>query len=130
MTNDCDAVYHKYEVTRMDGKLVQWCFVLEPDDPWARVALMVYAKLARKGGKATLAEDIEQELSPSERKTALSDLAALEAEPLAVVEAMIEPEDIEHLKAGDILLPLGSPLDPRPNEVPVNVTITERPVDA
>ena len=52
-------------------------------------------------------------------------IAALEAKPLAVVEQMVDPDEIQHLIAGATQIYFGVPTMPRPDEILVTVTITE-----
>lgn len=53
-----DGLTHKYDVRRVDGKPVRWCFVLEDTDPLARVALVAYAEAARLAGYSELADGL------------------------------------------------------------------------
>lgn len=48
----------KYRVERVDGRPIEWCFVLEVQDPLARMAITHYAVLARGAGKEQLAQDL------------------------------------------------------------------------
>ena len=54
-----EGLFHKYDVTRVDGRPVEWCFVLEDKDPLAPAALKAYAAAARRTGAGALAEDLE-----------------------------------------------------------------------
>lgn len=58
MTSKDIGLTHKYNVGRVDGKTVRWCFVLEDTDPLAAVALAAYADAAEKAGYRELAGDL------------------------------------------------------------------------
>ena len=64
-----------------------------------------------------------------ERTEALHKRVKAEAEPLepvlAVVEQMVDPDEIQHLIAGATQIYFGVPTIPRPDEILVTVTITE-----
>lgn len=55
---DGSGLYRKYRVERVDGKPVDWCFVLQDTDPLAVPALLAYAKAAEAAGETTLAFDL------------------------------------------------------------------------
>lgn len=48
----------KYLVERVDGKPVNWCFVLQDTDPLTPVALSAYEGAARAAGYGKLADDL------------------------------------------------------------------------
>jgi len=48
----------KYRVERVDGRPIEFCFVLEIQDPLARMAIAHYAVLARGANKERLAQDL------------------------------------------------------------------------
>lgn len=49
---------HKYNVSRVDGKPVGWCFVLDERDPNIPPALRAYADSCEARGYAALAVDL------------------------------------------------------------------------
>jgi len=53
------GVYEKYRVERVDGKPIEWCFVLEIGDLLARQTLREYVRLSAIAGKGNLASDLE-----------------------------------------------------------------------
>ena len=59
---DKTGLYRKYVVSRADGKLVDWCFVLEPDDLLARRVLTLYAELVEADGNTGLADDLREKV--------------------------------------------------------------------
>lgn len=52
-------VFHKYDITRTDGKPVGEAFVLELKDPYAKAALIAYAD-ACEGTHPELAADMRE----------------------------------------------------------------------
>jgi len=59
MTTKEQGIIHKYNVERVDGKFINWCFVLEDKDPLAVPALWSYASAARDAGYHKLADELE-----------------------------------------------------------------------
>jgi len=57
------GLYHKYIITRTDGRHIPWAFVIEEDDPLAPVILLAYAQAAREAGHTALAEDLETKVA-------------------------------------------------------------------
>lgn len=53
------GLYKKYNVSRVDGKPMGWCFVLEEKDPRAIPALEAYAISAREVGYQKLYDDLK-----------------------------------------------------------------------
>lgn len=54
-----DGLRQKYIVTRIDGKPVEWAFVLADTDPLVVPTLEAYAEAARAAGYEALAQDLE-----------------------------------------------------------------------
>ena len=59
-TYQVERAIHAYQVARLDGKPVGWCFVLEEHDPLAVGALFAYCEAAAATGYDVLAADLEQ----------------------------------------------------------------------
>lgn len=55
------GLFQKYHVTRTDGKPVDWCFVLELKDEYARIALETYADQC-EAEYPDLADDLRQKV--------------------------------------------------------------------
>lgn len=53
------GLYHRYDVARVDGKPVSWCFVLEDTDPLAIDAIRAYASACYRKGYGVLARELE-----------------------------------------------------------------------
>ena len=62
MTSKDVGLIRKYDVQRVDGRSVQWCFVLEDTDPLAAVALRAYAEAAEEAGYRELAGDLRAKI--------------------------------------------------------------------
>lgn len=62
------GLFHKYNVTRTDGKPVNWAFVLEDKDPLAIPALQAYESAARQKGYIALAEDLRLQIAMMKAK--------------------------------------------------------------
>lgn len=62
------GLHEKYHVERTDGKLIEWCFVLEIKDPLARLAMSVYAGQCLRVKKWQLASDLYDILARYERE--------------------------------------------------------------
>ena len=58
MGDKSQGVVRKYEVKRVDGRSVNWCFVLEDTDPLAPFALEAYADAAERHGYIPLASEL------------------------------------------------------------------------
>lgn len=52
------GLYDKYHVTRLDGKPVGACIILEFKDPLARIGIAAWAKAVRDAGYVELAENV------------------------------------------------------------------------
>lgn len=52
------GLYPKYVVERTDGRPIEWCFVLELDDPKAGAALMAYADMCESADNLELATEL------------------------------------------------------------------------
>jgi hypothetical protein len=59
MTSKDLGLIHKYNVERVDGKPVEWAFVLQDTDPLAVPALEAYAYAAERAGYLSLASDLK-----------------------------------------------------------------------
>lgn len=62
MTSKDLGLIGKYRVERVDGKPVDWCFVLQDTDPLAIPALQAYSQEARRKGYGPLADDLDAKL--------------------------------------------------------------------
>lgn len=62
MTSKKIGLIRKYEVTRVDGKPVDWCFVLQDTDPLAPVGLVAYAAIAWEAGYTRLHRDLIEKI--------------------------------------------------------------------
>jgi hypothetical protein len=72
MTSTSVGLIRKYEVSRVDGKAVEWCFVLEYRDPLIGPALVAYAAMAYEAGYARLHRDLVKKIHDlAERPEAL-----------------------------------------------------------
>lgn len=67
MTSKDAGLAIRYRVERVDGKPVDWCFVLQDTDPLALPALRAYASAAREAGYAALARDLETKAREMEK---------------------------------------------------------------
>lgn len=59
MSDKSRGLFQKYVVERVDGRPVEWAFVLEATDPITPFALGAYASEARRRGYHTLADDLK-----------------------------------------------------------------------
>lgn len=62
------GLIHKYRVERVDGKPVEWAFVLQDTDPLAIPALKAYQTAARADGYDALADDLEDKIKELEAR--------------------------------------------------------------
>lgn len=62
------GLFRKYYVTRVDGKPVDWCFVLQDTDPLALFGLHAYALAARRAGYTALADDLYAKITELEAR--------------------------------------------------------------
>lgn len=58
MANRNEGLGNKYEVRRLDGRAVNWCFVLQDTDPFAIAALTAYYMQAEAYSYDALADDL------------------------------------------------------------------------
>jgi hypothetical protein len=58
MTGKDVGLFEKYRIERVDGRPIEWAFVLEASDPLALVALEAYAMAADSAGYGQLAADL------------------------------------------------------------------------
>ena len=69
MSDKTKGLYKKYEVTRVDGKPIDNCIVLEFKDPIARDAIHKWASDMYLSGHKQLFYDVQKEILKHEQRT-------------------------------------------------------------